>query len=92
MDKKPKRSKDEKGRRVLCDAIEDRLSEMRHCLKTLYLDRKMNEGDEGTIHGVIKGIHGMEYIFRSFLVDDESAGEILEMRMGFLKTRIFPLP
>ena len=71
---KPKQTKDEKARRALYDAIKDRLSEMRECLKCLYLDRKMNELDEGTIHGVIKGIHDMEYIFWGILGDDESAG------------------
>jgi hypothetical protein len=88
---KPKESKEEKARRTLCEAIRDRLSEMRHCLKCLSLDKKMNEGDDSTIHGVIKGIYDMESIFWDILFDDASAAEILECRIGCLRTRIFPI-
>ena len=70
MKKKPERkeSKEEKDRRALYEAIGGRLEEMPHCLKCLSLDRKMDEGDEGTIYGVIKGIHDMENILRGYSV------------------------
>jgi hypothetical protein len=90
MKPKPKESK-EKERRALYDAIKGRLSEMRGCLKSYYMDPKIGEVEEDIIHGINKGIHDIEHIFFDLLLDDVPAKEILENSTKSLGTRIIPV-
>ncbi|MGA2462767.1 MAG: hypothetical protein ABSH06_00245 [Thermodesulfobacteriota bacterium] len=97
MGKKPqyKKSKEEKARRALNDAIRGRSSEMIDCLKSLYMVEKPNvienEINENMIHEIIRGIRNLRSIFFDLIIDEEPAKEILENSKEKLEARILPL-
>lgn len=91
MKKKSQKSKEEKARRILYDAIRERLLEMRICLKTRYMNPKTDEIEEDILHGINKGLHDIEHIFFDILLDGTPAHEILENSVKRLGTRIIPV-